>query len=82
MKRQRRIGDGAAPRWGKGPYGNNDPRIKKIFDNERKMRKACGQIYRLVSTRYRRISGLGWTGTRAVKLAAKLKEDNEASPTT
>ena len=82
MKHQRRRGSQRLPDWSKGEYGNNDPRIKKIFDNERKTRKACRQIYRLVSTRYRRISGLAWTGTRAVKLAAKLKEDNEASPTT
>ena len=82
MKHQRRLGSQSAPRWGKGQYGNNDPRIKRFFDNVRKVCQACGQVNRDSSKLYRQISGLWWTGTRAVKLAAKLKEDNEASPTT
>ena len=82
MKRQRRIGDGAAPRWGKGPYGNNDPRIKRIYDNVRMVCQACKQVGADYSQMYRAISRVSWTGPGAVKLAAKFKEDYEASPTT
>ena len=72
----------AVPKWPKGPFGNNDPRIKRIFDNVRKVCQACKQVGRKYSQMYRAISMVSWTDTRAVKLAAKFKEEYEASPTT
>ena len=82
MKHQRRRGSQSLPDWSKGQYGNNDPRIKRIFDNVRKVCQACKQVGPNFRKMYRAISMVSWTRPGAVKLAAKFKEEYEASPTT
>ena len=55
---------------------------RRVTDNVRKVYKASGVAYRAARRIYRQISVLWWRDTRAVQIAAKLKEDYEASPTT
>ena len=55
---------------------------KKVIRHLGKVQKASDLAYRGAKTLYRQISVLWWRDTRAVQIAAKLKEDYEASPTT
>ena len=82
MKRTLWRSPPAVPKWPKGPFGNNDPRVKRIYDNVRMVCQACKQVGADYRQMYRAISRVSWTGPGAVKLAAKFKEDYEASPTT
>ena len=91
MAHQGRVGGRIAP---KGLRGLGHPILKarkvlpaeklrrRVTDNLLKVFKASGEAYRAARRIYRQISVLWWRDTRAVQIAAKLKEDYEASPTT
>ena len=91
MAHQGRVGGRIAPKRFRG-LGHPILKARKVLpaeklnsrvtDNVRKVCQACGQVNRDSSKMYRQISDLWSTDTRAVQLAAKLKEDYEASPTT
>ena len=55
---------------------------RRVTHSLRKVYKASGEAHRAARRIHRQISVLWWRDTRAVQIAAKLKEDNEASPTT
>ena len=55
---------------------------RRVTDSLRKVYKASGEAHRAARRIHRQISVLWWRDTRAVQIAAKLKEDYEASPTT
>ena len=62
------------------PVGKNcrtvSVRVRRVFNG-------CDKAYRAARRIYRQISDPPWsTDTLAVEIAAKLKEDYEASPTT